>query len=231
MRSETMRLLLAEDEKELSNALVAVLKHSNYSVDAVYDGADALNYGLCENYDGIILDIMMPKMDGIEVLKNLREKGIHTPVLLLTAKSQVADRITGLDSGADDYLTKPFAMGELLARIRAMTRRKTEFSPNDLAIGNITLSRETFDLKGPKGTQKLGNKEFQMLEMMMANKNTLISTERFMERIWGYDSEAEINVVWVFISYLRKKLVSVGADVEIKAARGVGYTLAEKQEK
>ena len=132
---------------------------------------------------------------------------------------------------ADDYLTKPFAMGELLARIRAMTRRKTEFSPNDLAIGNITLSRETFDLKGPKGTQKLGNKEFQMLEMMMANKNTLISTERFMERIWGYDSEAEINVVWVFISYLRKKLVSVGADVEIKAARGVGYTLAEKQEK
>lgn len=231
MRSEVMRLLLAEDEKELSNALVAVLKHSNYSVDAVYDGADALNYGLCENYDGIILDIMMPKMDGIEVLKNLREKGIHTPVLLLTAKSQVADRITGLDSGADDYLTKPFAMGELLARIRAMTRRKTEFSPNDLAIGNITLSRETFDLKGPKGTQKLGNKEFQMLEMMMANKNTLISTERFMERIWGYDSEAEINVVWVFISYLRKKLVSVGADVEIKAARGVGYTLAEKQEK
>ena len=231
MRSEVMRLLLAEDEKELSNALVAVLKHSNYSVDAVYDGADALNYGLCENYDGIILDIMMPKMDGIEVLKKLREKGIHTPVLLLTAKSQVADRITGLDSGADDYLTKPFAMGELLARIRAMTRRKTEFSPNDLAIGNITLSRETFDLKGPKGTQKLGNKEFQMLEMMMANKNTLISTERFMERIWGYDSEAEINVVWVFISYLRKKLVSVGADVEIKAARGVGYTLAEKQEK
>ena len=223
-----MRLLLAEDEKEMSNALVAVLKHSNYSVDAVYDGLDAYNYGISENYDGIILDIMMPKMDGIEVLKRLREKGINTPVLLLTAKSQVSDRITGLDSGADDYLTKPFAMGELLARIRAMTRRKTEFSPNDLSIGNITLSRETFDLKGPSGTQRLGSKEFQMLEMMMSNKNTLISTERFMERIWGYDSDAEINVVWVFISYLRKKLVSVGADVEIKAARGVGYTLAEK---
>ncbi len=223
-----MRLLLAEDEKEMSNALVAVLKHSNYSVDAVYDGLDAYNYGISENYDGIILDIMMPKMDGIEVLKRLREKGINTPVLLLTAKSQVSDRITGLDSGADDYLTKPFAMGELLARIRAMTRRKTEFSPNDLSIGNITLSRETFDLKGPSGTQRLGSKEFQMLEMMMSNKNTLISTERFMERIWGYDSDAEINVVWVFISYLRKKLASVGADVEIKAARGVGYTLAEK---
>ncbi|MBQ1903928.1 MAG: response regulator transcription factor [Ruminococcus sp.] len=224
-----MRLLLAEDEKEMSNALVAVLKHSNYSVDAVYDGLDAYNYGISENYDGMILDIMMPKMDGIEVLKKLREKGINTPVLLLTAKSQVSDRIEGLDSGADDYLTKPFAMGELLARIRAMTRRKTEFSPNDLTIGNITLSRETFDLKGPSGTQRLGSKEFQMLEMMMVNKNTLISTERFMERIWGYDSDAEINVVWVFISYLRKKLVSVGADVEIKAARGVGYTLAEKQ--
>ena len=224
-----MRLLLAEDEKEMSNALVAVLKHSNYSVDAVYDGLDAYNCGISENYDGMILDIMMPKMDGIEVLKKLREKGINTPVLLLTAKSQVSDRIEGLDSGADDYLTKPFAMGELLARIRAMTRRKTEFSPNDLTIGNITLSRETFDLKGPSGTQRLGSKEFQMLEMMMVNKNTLISTERFMERIWGYDSDAEINVVWVFISYLRKKLVSVGADVEIKAARGVGYTLAEKQ--
>ena len=224
-----MRLLLAEDEKEMSNALVAVLKHSNYSVDAVYDGLDAYNYGISENYDGMILDIMMPKMDGIEVLKKLREKGINTPVLLLTAKSQVSDRIEGLDSGADDYLTKPFAMGELLARIRAMTRRKTEFSPNDLTIGNITLSRETFDLKGPSGTQRLGSKEFQMLEMMMVNKNTLISTERFMERIWGYDSDAEINVVWVFISYLRKKRVSVGADVEIKAARGVGYTLAEKQ--
>ena len=224
-----MRLLLAEDEKEMSNALVAVLKHSNYSVDAVYDGLDAYNYGISENYDGMILDIMMPKMDGIEVLKKLREKGINTPVLLLTAKSQVSDRIEGLDSGADDYLTKPFAMGELLARIRAMTRRKTEFSPNDLTIGNITLSRETFDLKGPSGTQRLGSKEFQMLEMMMVNKNTLISTERFMERIWGYDSDAEINDVWVFISYLRKKLVSVGADVEIKAARGVGYTLAEKQ--
>lgn len=224
-----MRLLLAEDEKEMSNALVAVLKHSNYSVDAVYDGLDAYNYGISENYDGMILDIMMPKMDGIEVLKKLREKGINTPVLLLTAKSQVSDRIEGLDSGADDYLTKPFAMGELLARIRAMTRRKTEFSPNDLTIGNITLSRETFDLKGPSGTQRLGSKEFQMLEMMMVNKNTLISTERFMERIWGYDSDAEINVVWVFISYLRKKLVNVGADVEIKAARGVGYTLAEKQ--
>lgn len=222
-----MRLLLAEDERELSNALVAILKHNNYSVDAVYDGADALNYGMSENYDGIILDIMMPKMNGIEVLKRLREKGLDTPVLLLTAKSEIDDKISGLDSGADDYLTKPFVMGELLARIRAMTRRKTDFAPNILEIGNIKLNRESFELSGPDGVQRLGNKEFQVIEMLMMNNSTLISTEKFMERIWGYDSDAEINVVWVYISYLRKKLSGLGANVEIKATRGVGYTLEE----
>ncbi|MBR1739621.1 MAG: response regulator transcription factor [Ruminococcus sp.] len=223
-----MRLLLAEDEKELSNALVAVLKHSNYSVDAVYNGLDAYDYGLAGNYDGIVLDIMMPGMDGISVLKKLRSEGVQTPVLLLTAKSQVDDRITGLDSGADDYLTKPFAMGELLARIRAMTRRKvTELASNNLTCGNVTLDREMFRLIGPKGEQKLGNKEFQLLEMFMLNRNILLSTERLMEKIWGFDSEAEINVVWVYISYVRKKLSAVGADIEIKASRGIGYTLVE----
>lgn len=226
-----MRLLLAEDERELSNALTAILRHNNYSVDPVYNGMDALNYGLSENYDGIILDIMMPVMDGITALKKLREKGVDTPVLLLTAKSEIEDKISGLDSGADDYLTKPFAMGELLARIRAMTRRKTEFSPNTLTFGNITLSRESFMLSSPTGEQRLGNKEFQVLEMLMANRNMLISTERIMEKIWGFDSEAEINVVWVYISYLRKKLAAINANVEIKASRGVGYTLEEKFEK
>lgn len=225
-----MRLLLAEDEKELSNALTAILKHNNYSVDAVYNGMDAFNYGLSGNYDGIILDIMMPVMDGITALKKLREKGIDTPVLLLTARSEIEDKISGLDSGADDYLTKPFAMGELLARIRAMTRRKTEFSPNTLTVGNITLSRDSFLLSSPTGEQRLGNKEFQVLEMLMANRNMLISTERIMEKIWGYDSEAEINVVWVYISYLRKKLAAIDANVEIKASRGVGYTLEEKHD-
>lgn len=225
-----MRLLLAEDERELSNALTAILRHNNYSVDPVYNGMDALNYGLSENYDGIILDIMMPVMDGITALKKLREKGVDTPVLLLTAKSETEDKISGLDSGADDYLTKPFAMGELLARIRAMTRRKTEFSPNTLTFGNITLSRESFMLSSPTGEQRLGNKEFQVLEMLMANRNMLISTERIMEKIWGFDSEAEINVVWVYISYLRKKLAAIDANVEIKASRGVGYTLEEKHD-
>ena len=224
-----MRLLLAEDERELSNALCAILKHNNYSVDAVYDGADAYAYGRTGDYDGIVLDVMMPKMNGIEVLKKLRAEGVDSPVLILTAKSETDDKITGLDAGADDYLTKPFSMGELLARIRAMTRRRTEFAPNDLKMGNTTLSRESFDLTGPNGSQKLSSKEFQLLEMMMMNKNRLISTERFMEKIWGYDSDAEINVVWVYISYLRKKLQQIGADIEIKATRGVGYSLEEKK--
>ncbi|MCM1544767.1 MAG: response regulator transcription factor [Ruminococcus sp.] len=222
-----MRLLLAEDEKALSKALCAVLKHNNYSVDAVFDGQDALDYGLDENYDGIILDLMMPKKNGLEVLKELRDNGISTPVLILTAKAEVDDKIVGLDAGADDYLTKPFAMGELLARIRAMTRRKTEFSPNLLTHGNLSLNRETFELSTENGSFRLGNKEFQMIEMLMNNPNRLISTEQFMERIWGYETEAEINVVWVYISYLRKKLTTLGANLEIKATRGVGYSLEE----
>ena len=223
-----MRLLLAEDEHELSNALCAVLKHNNYSVDAVYDGADAYAYGRSGDYDGIVLDLMMPKMNGIEVLKKLRAEGIASPVLILTAKSETDDKITGLDAGADDYLTKPFSMGELLARIRAMTRRKADFAPNLLTAGNITLSRETFELEGPEGKQRLSSKEFQLMEMLMINSGQLISTERFMEKIWGYDSDAEINVVWVYISYLRKKLTALGADIEIKAARGIGYSLERR---
>lgn len=222
-----MRLLLAEDEKELSKALCAILKHNNYSVDAVYDGQDALDYGLAENYDGIILDLMMPKKNGLDVLKELRAAGVSTPVIILTAKSEVEDRILGLDTGADDYLTKPFNMGELLARVRALTRRKAEFSPNVLSFGNITLNRESFELSCQGTSIRLGNKDFQMLEMLLTSPGRLISTEQFMERIWGYDSEAEINVVWVYISYLRKKLTSVAANVEIKAVRGVGYALEE----
>lgn len=225
-----MRILLAEDEKELSNALVAILKHNNYSVDPVYDGADALDYGLSGNYDVIVLDIMMPKMDGIKVLEQLRQQGIHTSVLMLTAKTEVEDRILGLDKGADDYLSKPFAMGELLARIRAMGRRKSEFTPNLIEVGNISLNKENYELSSGQSMLRLGNKEFQMLEMLMVNPKRLISTEQFMERIWGYDAEAEINVVWVYISYLRKKLASLNANVKIKAVRSVGYTLEESDD-
>lgn len=223
-----MRLLLAEDEKELSNALVAILKHSNYSIDAVYDGADALEYGLSQNYDGIILDIMMPKMNGIDVLKNLRAHNVTTPVLMLTAKAEIEDRIHGLDMGADDYLSKPFAMGELLARIRAMTRRKSELTANVLTLGSISLNRANYELSNGSASFRLGNKEFQMLEMLMSNPNRLISTEQFMERIWGCEAEADISVVWVYISYLRKKIASISKNVEIKATRGVGYSLEEQ---
>ena len=222
-----MRILLAEDEKDLSKALCAVLKHNNYSVDPVFNGQDALGYGLCENYDAIILDIMMPKKNGLEVLFELRKQGVDTPVIILTAKSETEDKILGLDTGADDYLTKPFSMGELLARIRALTRRKSEFMPNLLTTGNLSLNRETFELSVGDNSLRLGNKEFQMIELLMNSPGRLISTEQFMERIWGYETEAEINVVWVYISYLRKKLSSLGANVEIKAVRGVGYTLEE----
>ncbi len=220
-----MRLLLAEDERTLSDALVTILSHSNYSVDAVYNGRDALDYIEAGNYDCAVLDVMMPEMDGITVLKTIRSKGINIPVLLLTAKSEIDDRVEGLDSGADDYMTKPFATKELLARIRAMTRRQPELTNNLLTLGNITLSREDFTLSGSSGSVRLANKEYQMLEMMMMNPNQAISTERFLEKIWGYESESEINVVWVNISGLRKKLASVGGNVTIKAARGIGYML------
>jgi DNA-binding response OmpR family regulator len=220
-----MRLLLVEDEIELSNALAAVLRRSNYSVDAVYDGQDALDYLMTGNYDGAILDIMLPKMDGITVLKKVRAAGNSVPVLLLTAKTEIDDRVNGLDSGADDYLTKPFAMKELLARIRAMTRRQTETTDSILKFGNVQLDRITFQLSTPKDSLRLANKEFQMMEMLMVSPGQIISADQFMEKIWGFDSETEQNVVWVYISYLRKKLTALEADVAIRASRGLGYTL------
>ena len=222
-----MRLLLAEDEKSLSKAIVAILERNNYSVDAVYDGLEALEYLDSDTYDGLILDVMMPKMDGITVLKKIREKGSNIPVLILTAKSEIDDKVLGLDSGANDYLTKPFNTRELLARIRAMTRTSTLQTTSILTMGNISLNTATFELSSPGGSFRLANKEFQMLELLMRNAGHLISTERFMEKIWGYDSDAEISVVWVYISYLRKKLTALGANVQIKAARNAGYSLEE----
>lgn len=222
-----MRLLLAEDEKSLSRAIIAILERNNYSADTVYDGLEALEYLESDTYDGLILDVMMPKMDGITVLKKLREKGNNIPVLMLTAKSEIDDKVLGLDSGANDYLTKPFNTRELLARIRAMTRTNTVQATSILTMGNISLNTATFELSAPGGSFRLANKEFQMLEMLMRNAGRLIPTERFMEKIWGYDSDAEISVVWVYISYLRKKLTALGANVQIKAARNAGYSLEE----
>ena len=222
-----MRLLLAEDEKDLSHALVTVLLHNNYSVDAVYNGQDALDYINMGNYDGAILDIMMPKMDGITVLKKVRASGSQIPILMLTAKAEIDDRVLGLDCGADDYLTKPFSMKELLARLRAMTRRQTAAADTTLSYGNITLDRSTYMLFSKTESLRLASKEFQMLEMLLANPGQVISTEQFMDKIWGYDSDTEQNVVWVYISYLRKKLTVLQASVGIKAVRGLGYTLEE----
>lgn len=224
-----MRLLLAEDERSLSKALKAILEHHHYSVDPVYDGEEALTYVQTGNYDAVILDIMMPKMDGLSVLKQLRKKGDLIPVLLLTAKSETEDKVTGLDLGANDYLTKPFSPKELMARIRAMTRSQTAFPDSFLHVGNITLNRATFELSSPSGMFRLANKEFQMMELFMCNPGHVISGQRFMEKIWGCDSESEINVVWVYVSYLRKKLSALHADLQIRASRNAGYSLEERK--
>lgn len=226
-----MRILLAEDEVSLSKALKVILERNNYSVDQVYDGEEALSFLSADNYDCLILDLMMPKADGITVLKTMRKEGNMLPVIILTAKSEVDDKVLGLDSGANDYLTKPFNSRELLARIRAITRSKENNEGDSiLKMGNTILMRDTFILKTDSGETRLQSKEFQILELLMQNKNKLISTERLMEKIWGFDSEAEINVVWVYISNLRKKLVSLDSNVEIKATRNAGYTLEERND-
>lgn len=221
-----MRILLAEDERSLSRVLVTIFQRNHYSVDAVYDGEEAFGYLQSGNYDVAVLDIMMPKMDGITVLKKLRFSGNRIPVLMLTAKGEVDDKVLGLDSGANDYLPKPFDTKELLARLRAITRSQASGDAK-LRMGNISLDRSTFELSSPAGNFRLANKEFQMMEFLMSNPRHVISSERFMEKIWGCDSDAEINVVWVYISYLRKKLTALHADIQIKASRNAGYSLED----
>ena len=221
-----MKLLFAEDERSLSRAIVHILEKNCYSVDAVYDGQTALEYLENGDYDGVILDIMMPKMDGVTVLKAIRSQGNPVPVLMLTAKAEVDDKVLGLDSGADDYLTKPFDTKELLARIRAMTRGRHSVDAS-LTMGNITLNRSNFELSSPTGSFRLANKEYQMMELLMGNPGQTIPAERFLEKIWGPDSEVESSVVWVYISYLRKKLTALNANIAIKAVRNAGYLLEE----
>ena len=189
-----MRLLFAEDEKSLSRAITAILKNNHYEVDAVYDGEEALAYLECGTYDGAILDIMMPKKDGLTVLKEIRRQGINTPVLMLTAKAEIDDRVLGLDSGANDYLTKPFAAPELLARIRAMTRTQMTQNTSSLSFGNLSLNQTSFELSSPSASYQLTNKEFQLLELLMANPGQVISSDRLFEKIWGYESDADPSV-------------------------------------
>jgi len=225
-----MKLLVAEDEKTLAKAIKAILVKEHYLVDVANDGREALDYIESVEYDGLILDIMMPLIDGITLTRTIREKGISTPVLLLTAKSEIDDKIEGLDAGADDYLTKPFDARELCARVRAMLRRQPSIEEDVLEYEDIKLDRSGYSLKKGKNSIRLGNKEYQLMELFMRNPNQVFSTERIMEKVWGYDSDAEINVVWVNISSLRKKLSSLKSKVLIKAVRGEGYCLEKKND-
>lgn len=222
-----MRILLAEDEKELARAVQVILEKQDYLVDVVHDGQDAYDYANLAEYDGMIFDIMMPKISGVEVVKKLREEGSQVPILLLTAKSAVEDRIDGLDSGADDYLTKPFSMGELLARVRAMTRRKSIFVADILSFGDLKLDRETRTLSCKDKEVKLANKEFQIMELLIENPHRLFSADQLLEKIGGFESDVEMNSIWVHISNMRKKLALLQSSVRIVATRGAGYSLEE----
>ncbi len=224
-----MRILLAEDEITMAEPITAFLQYHKYTVDWVDNGEDAYYQASSQVYDGLILDIMMPGMDGLQVLSRLRGEGRNMPVLLLTAKAEVEDRIKGFDSGADDYLPKPFAIGELLARVRAMLRRREEFTPNVIVCGDLALNQQSAELRCGEKTAVLPKLEYRLMELLMLNRGICLSTEDILVKVWGYETEADIGVVWVYISYLRKRLAALGSAVEIKARRGVGYTLEAPQ--
>ncbi len=223
-----MRLLFAEDDRDLSAAVKTLLERSGVLVDAVYDGAEAVDYALAEPYDGIILDWMMPEKDGIQALMEMREKGIQTPCIMLTARDAVEDRVAGLDAGADDYLPKPFDAGELMARIRAMLRRRESYVPDTLQWEDLTLDKGSCELKCGSQSVRVTGKMFQLMELFMENPRILFSVQQLMDKVWGWESEAEINVVWVNISQLRKKLAELGSETEIRVYRGTGYALEKK---
>lgn len=221
-----MRILLVEDEIELSDALKQILINNKYMVDAVYDGDDGLNYALTDIYDLIILDIMLPKINGLMVLKELRRSGISTPIIMLTAKSQIEDKVVGLDLGADDYLTKPFAAEELLARIRALSRRKINvIEENILVFSDIRLNLETYDLDVNGESIRLTLKEFEIIKYFIERPKCVVSKDDLITKLWGFDSEVEYNNIEVYISFIRKKLSFLKSKVSIVTIRGVGYRL------
>lgn len=224
-----MRILIAEDEAAIARALKVMLEKNKYSVDMVHNGNDALDYIRSADYDTLVLDIMMPGKDGIEVLKAARAEGNTTPALFLTAKAEVDDRVAGLDAGADDYLPKPFAASEFLARVRALARRSNSYTPSELGFGNVILDRGQYVLRTASGEVRLNNKEYQLAELFLRHPRQVFSSERLMEKVWGLDSEAEMDVVWTYIGFLRKKLKQLGADIEIRTIRGAGYALEETQ--
>ena len=220
-----MRLLIAEDEADLAEALAVFFEKNQFSVDTVNNGFDAYEYASSGEYDAVVLDVMMPKMNGVDVLRKLREEGVRTPVMMLTAKSQKDDRITGFNAGADDYLPKPFEPDELICRVRAMLRRGDAYRPTVLTFGDLSLDCGSGELRGPDGSVRLSGREFQVMELFLRSPKVVLSADRIMERVWGWDSDAEINVVWVHISNLRKKLRAIGSEVTIRANRGLGYAL------
>ena len=222
-----MRILIAEDEVAIARALKVMLEKNRYAVDIVHNGNDALDYIRATAYDALVLDIMMPGKDGIEVLREVREAGCGVPALFLTAKAEIADRVAGLDAGADDYLPKPFAASEFLARVRALVRRSSSYAPAILRLGNTELDCGQYMLRTEAGEVRLNNKEFQLMELLLRHPRQVFSSEHLMEKIWGLDSEAEMDVVWTYIGFLRKKLKQVGADLEIRTIRGAGYALEE----
>lgn len=225
-----MKILLAEDERDMARAVSTLLVRNNFTVDVAENGRDALDYLMGGDYDAAVLDIMMPGMSGLEVVKQLRKAGRTIPVLMLTAMGEVEDRIDGLTAGADDYLPKPFDGGELIARVKALLRRSEGFTPDILTVGDLSLDRNSYKLNCGKKSVSLNNKSFQVMEMLMLNKGIILSVNQFMEHIWGWDSDAEINVVWVNISMLRKQMSTIGSTMQIRAVRGAGYVLEpEKQ--
>lgn len=223
-----MRLLIAEDNPKLLKSLIHIFEQSNFVVDGVSNGDEALSYAQTEEYDGLVLDIMMPCMDGITVLQKLRGMNIKTPALFLTARTEVSQRVEGLDAGADDYLPKPFSTPELLARVRAMLRRKDNYVPDILSCCNLTLNRSTYQLDFDGQVQSLSGKEYQIMELLMQNPKIIIPTDKFLAHVWGWDSDVDTSVVWVHISNIRKKLLAIKAPLEIRFIRGAGYVLEDK---
>lgn len=224
-----MRILIAEDELTIARALRVMLEKNKFSVDEAHNGLEALDFLNATTYDAMVLDIMMPGMDGIQVLQTARSRGITTPALFLTAKAEISDRVAGLDAGADDYLPKPFASAEFLARVRALVRRSSSYASDKLCLGNITLDCGQYTLCSPTGSIRLNNREFQMMELFLRHPRQVFSSEHLMEKIWGLDAEAEIDVIWTYIGFLRRKLKQLDASIELKTIRGAGYALEESR--
>ncbi len=224
-----MRILIADDEQGIAKALKVILEKNKFAVDAVFNGTDALDYIMSTPYDAIVLDIMMPGLDGLTVLKRAREAGIKTPVMLLTAKSEISDRVAGLECGADDYLPKPFATAEFVARVRALTRRSESYTHSVITVGATQLDSGRYELRCGDKSAALSNKEYQLMELFMRSPRRVFSTEHIMELIWGFDAEAETDVIWTYISFLRKKLRQIDSDAEIKTIRGAGYALDTRE--